>query len=74
MLIDQVSGRRSDRSCRLPRKRRCKYYAKHPEEFTDPASVTLREIFIEVRRRQAASASPKTTRSRSRLRTSAPAP
>src|SRR5205085_61883 len=24
------------------------YYARHPEEFTDAASITLREIFIEV--------------------------
>ncbi len=48
MLIDQVQRQEIGSKLSITEEEARQYYAKHPEEFTDSASVTLREIFIEV--------------------------
>jgi peptidyl-prolyl cis-trans isomerase SurA len=48
MLVDQVQRQEIGSKLSITEEEARQYYAKHPEEFTDPAFVTLREIFIEV--------------------------
>src|SRR5215211_4366037 len=48
MLIDQVQRQEIGSKLSITEEEARQYYAKHPEEFTEPASVTLREIFVEV--------------------------
>ncbi len=48
MLIEQVQRQEIGSKLSITEEEARQYYAKHPEEFTDSASVTLREIFIEV--------------------------
>ena len=48
MLIEQVQRQEIGSKLSITGEEARQYYAKHPEEFTDSASVTLREIFIEV--------------------------
>ena len=48
MLIEQVQRQEVGSKLSITEEEARQYYAKHPEEFTDSASVTLREIFIEV--------------------------
>jgi peptidyl-prolyl cis-trans isomerase SurA len=48
MLVDQVQRQEIGSKLSITEEEARQYYAKHPEEFTDSASVTLREIFIDV--------------------------
>jgi peptidyl-prolyl cis-trans isomerase SurA len=48
MLIEQVQRQEVGSKLSITEEEARQYYAKHPEEFTDSASITLREIFIEV--------------------------
>jgi peptidyl-prolyl cis-trans isomerase SurA len=48
MLIEQVQRQEIGSKLSITEEEARQYYAKHPEEFTDSTSVTLREIFIEV--------------------------
>mgnify|MGYP003693972965 CR=1 FL=1 len=48
MLIEQVQRQEVGSKLTITEEEARQYYAQHPEEFTDSASVTLREIFIEV--------------------------
>jgi peptidyl-prolyl cis-trans isomerase SurA len=48
MLIEQVQRQEIGSKLSITEEEARQYYAKHPEEFTTSASVTLREIFIEV--------------------------
>src|SRR5436190_14306408 len=48
MLIEQVQRQEIGSKLSITEEEARQYYAKHPEEFTESASVTLREIFIEV--------------------------
>jgi peptidyl-prolyl cis-trans isomerase SurA len=48
MLIEQVQRQEVGSKLSITEEEARQYYANHPEEFTDSASVTLREIFIEV--------------------------
>jgi peptidyl-prolyl cis-trans isomerase SurA len=48
MLIEQVQRQEVGSKLSITEEEARQYYAKHPEEFTDSASVTLREIFIDV--------------------------
>jgi peptidyl-prolyl cis-trans isomerase SurA len=48
MLIEQVQRQEIGSKLSITEEEARQYYVKHPEEFTDSASVTLREIFIEV--------------------------
>ena len=48
MLIEQVQRQEVGSKLSITEEEARQYYVKHPEEFTDSASVTLREIFIEV--------------------------
>jgi len=48
MLIEQVQRQEVGSKLTITEEEARQYYAAHPEEFTDPASVTLREIFVEV--------------------------
>jgi len=48
MLIEQVQRQEIGSKLSITEEEARQYYAKHPEEFTDSASVTLREIFVEV--------------------------
>jgi len=48
MLIEQVQRQEIGSKLSITEEEARQYYAKHPEEFTNSASVTLREIFIEV--------------------------
>jgi peptidyl-prolyl cis-trans isomerase SurA len=48
MLIEQVQRQEIGSKLSITEEEARQYYAKHPEDFTDSASVTLREIFIEV--------------------------
>ena len=69
MLIEQVQRQEVGSKLSITEEEARQYYAQAPEEFTDPASVTLREIFIEVpggrrRRRQRRA---KTTRPKKKI-------
>jgi parvulin-like peptidyl-prolyl isomerase len=48
MLIDQVQRQEVGSKLSITEEEARQYYARHPEDFTDPASITLREILIEV--------------------------
>ena len=48
MQIEQVQRQEIGSKLSITEEEARQYYAKHSEEFTDSASVTLREIFIEV--------------------------
>ena len=48
MLIEQVQRQEIGSKLSITEEEARQYYARHPEDFTDSASVTLREIFIEV--------------------------
>ena len=48
MIIEQVQRQEVGSKLTITEEEARQYYAQHPEEFTDPASVTLREILIEV--------------------------
>jgi peptidyl-prolyl cis-trans isomerase SurA len=48
MLIEQVQRQEIGSKLSITEEEARQYYVKHPEEFTTSASVTLREIFIEV--------------------------
>jgi peptidyl-prolyl cis-trans isomerase SurA len=48
MLIDQVQRQEVGSKLNITEEEARQYYARHPDEFTEPASITLREIFVEV--------------------------
>jgi peptidyl-prolyl cis-trans isomerase SurA len=48
MLIEQVQRQEVGSKLTITEEEAREYYAKHPEEFTDAAAVTLREILVEV--------------------------
>ncbi len=48
MIIEQVQRQEVGSKLTITEEEARQYYARRPEEFTDPASITLREILIEV--------------------------
>ena len=48
MLIEQVQRQEVGSKLSITEEEARQYYARHPNEFTEPASITLREIFVEV--------------------------
>jgi len=48
MLIEQVQRQEVGSKLTITEEEAREYYAKHPEEFSEPAAVTLREILVEV--------------------------
>jgi parvulin-like peptidyl-prolyl isomerase len=48
MLLEQVQRQEIGSKLQITEEEARQYYARHPEEFTEAASVTLREIFVEV--------------------------
>jgi parvulin-like peptidyl-prolyl isomerase len=48
MLIDQVQRAEVGSKLNITEEEARQYYARHPEEFTEPASITLREILVDV--------------------------
>ena len=48
MLVEQVQRQEIGSKLTITEEEARQYYARHPEEFTEPSSVTLREIFVEV--------------------------
>jgi peptidyl-prolyl cis-trans isomerase SurA len=48
MLIEQVQRQEVGSKLNITEEEARQYYTRHPEEFTEPASITLREIFVEV--------------------------
>ena len=48
MLIEQVQRQEVGSKLNITEEEARQYYARHPEEFTDAAAITLREIFVEV--------------------------
>jgi parvulin-like peptidyl-prolyl isomerase len=48
MIIDQVQRQEVGSKLTITEEEARQYYASHPEEFTDPTSITLREILVEV--------------------------
>ena len=48
MLIEQVQRQEVGSKLNITEEEGRQYYARHPEEFTDASSITLREIFVEV--------------------------
>ncbi len=48
MLIEQVQRQEIGSKLSITEEEARQYYAKHPDDFTDSASVTLREIFVDV--------------------------
>ncbi len=48
MLIDQVQRQEVGSKLNITEEEARQYYARHPEEFSEPASISLREILIEV--------------------------
>ena len=48
MLIEQVQRQEVGSKLNITEEEARQYYARHPEEFTEGASITLREIFVEV--------------------------
>ena len=48
MVIEQVRRQEVGSKLTITEEEARQYYARHPEDFTDPAAVTLREIFVEV--------------------------
>jgi len=48
MLIEQVQRQEIGPKLNITEEEARQYYARHPDEFTEASSITLREIFIEV--------------------------
>ena len=48
MLIEQVQRQEVGSKLTITEEEARQYYALHPDEFTEPASITLREILVEV--------------------------
>ena len=48
MLIEQVQRQEVGSKLTITEEEARQYYARHPDEFTDPSSITLREILVEV--------------------------
>ena len=48
MLIEQVQRQEVGSKLTITEEEARQYYARHPEEFTEPSTITLREILIEV--------------------------
>ena len=48
MIIEQVQRQEVGSKLSITEEEARQYYARHPEEFTDPTTITLREILIEV--------------------------
>jgi parvulin-like peptidyl-prolyl isomerase len=48
MLIEQVQRQEVGSKLNITEEEARQYYARHPDEFTEPASISLREIFVEV--------------------------
>jgi len=48
MVIEQVQRQEVGSKLTITEEEARQYYARHPEDFTEPSSVTLREIFVEV--------------------------
>ena len=48
MLVDQVQRQEIGSKLNITEEEARQYYARHPEEFTEQGSITLREIFVEV--------------------------
>ena len=48
MLVEQVQRQEVGSKLNITEEEARQYYARHPEEFTESASITLREIFVEV--------------------------
>ena len=48
MLVEQVQRQEVGSKLNITEEEARQYYARHPEQFTDAASITLREIFVEV--------------------------
>ena len=48
MLIEQVQRQEVGSKLNITEEEARQYYTRHPEEFTEGASITLREIFVEV--------------------------
>jgi peptidyl-prolyl cis-trans isomerase SurA len=48
MLVEQVQRQEVGSKLNITEEEARQYYARYPEQFTDSASVTLREIFVEV--------------------------
>lgn len=48
MLVEQVQRQEVGSKLNITEEEARQYYARHPEQFTDSASITLREIFVEV--------------------------
>jgi parvulin-like peptidyl-prolyl isomerase len=48
MVVEQVQRMEVGSKLTITEEEGRQYYARHPEEFTEPASITLREILIEV--------------------------
>ena len=48
MVIEQVQRQEIGSKLTITEEEARQYYARHPEDFTEPAAVTLREIFVEV--------------------------
>ncbi len=47
MIIEQVQRQEVGSKLNITEEEAKQYYARHPDEFTDPASITLREILID---------------------------
>jgi parvulin-like peptidyl-prolyl isomerase len=48
MIVEQVQRQEVGSKLTITEEEGRQYYAQHPEDFTDPASITLREILIDV--------------------------
>jgi len=48
MIIEQVQRQEVGSKLTITEEEARQYYARHPEEFTEPATITLREILIDV--------------------------
>jgi peptidyl-prolyl cis-trans isomerase SurA len=48
MLVEQVQRQEIGSKLNITEEEARQYYARHPEEFTEGAAITLREIFVEV--------------------------
>jgi peptidyl-prolyl cis-trans isomerase SurA len=48
MLVEQVQRQEVGSKLNITEEEARQYYARHPDEFTEPASITLREILVEV--------------------------
>jgi parvulin-like peptidyl-prolyl isomerase len=48
MLVEQVQRQEVGSKLNITEEEARQYYERHPSEFTDPSTITLREIFVEV--------------------------